>query len=465
MRKALLPIVALLLIVPTVSAQTVWNFQSMIEASPGIANSARQGHGIAVDPAGKIWFQPLSASETVMHPTMGVKNTAVIYVFNADGTPATISPIMYVDLPGGARDTLGGRTSRNATGVQIWEGMSGRGLRTDENGNILVMQFNILYRLNYQTGAGMNKVVYGPTGVAPAVATGNGTIFAGPVIPAASGNPLKMYDKDFNELGNALDATRGFSRSFEVSPDGNKIYWSGYTTHQVTLYERADEFSAFDSVGAVIPGVDSESMTWQPGTGWLWVAAGSSNDAPNRLPDVTTTWMPNAWYAFDPAELAVNTIPTPKAYFQWRYEAACAADPVAANCGRPRGLAFSPDGSKAYVTTFGVAAVDPIQVFSTAPVAIEKIDGSVPDRFILMPAYPNPFNPTTNINFMLHQTGHARLSVYDMTGREVAVLADQVLSSGTYEYTFDATGLTSGVYVYRLAFDGQVANGRLTLIK
>ncbi len=467
MRNLLLTLLVAFCTVSVASAQTAWNHAATWNPTVTVSGQQSQGHGIAVDAEGKIWYQPYYASETTQPAWSATPvNTRALYIFNPDGSPASFSPLLYIDYVAGGRDTLGGRTILNATGAKAFDPHTGRGLRADENGDIIVMQYHHLYRLDHKTGQGKNMLIWenGQSGAAPAVATGNGTIFVAPVVPA-TGRALKMYDKDFQPLGNALDMTRGFSRSFEVSPDANKIYWSGYTNHGVILYERADEFSAFDSTGIVIPGVDTESLTWQPGTGWLWVSSGSANDGPNRLPGVTTNWAVDTWYAFDPAELAVNTVPAAKAMLTWVPRPECAADRTAANCGRPRGLAFSPDGQTAYATTFAVNGEPAIQVFSAMPVAIEKIDASVPDRFVLMPAYPNPFNPTTNINFMLNETGHARLAVYDMTGREVAVLADQTMSAGTYQYSFDATGLTSGVYVYRLTFGGQVANGRLTLVK
>jgi DNA-binding beta-propeller fold protein YncE len=294
------------------------------------------------------------------------------------------------------------------------------------------------------------------------VATETGAVFVAAVVPGA---PIYMFDKDLVSLGNAIDKTVGFSRSFEVSPDGNKIYWSGYTTHQVTLYERADEFSAFDSVGAVIPGVDTESLTWQPVTGWLWVSAGSANDAPNRHPDFTTTWLANTWYAFDPAELAVNTVPTAKAMLSLVPRPECVTTPDAANCGRPRGLAFSPDGTIAYATTFGVAGEVPIQVFSATGTAIETLDLQTPATFTLEQNYPNPFNPQTSIQFAVTETGHATLRVFDMMGREVDRLVDRAMAPGTYQVTFDGAGRPSGTYLYRLEMNGRSLTGKMTLLK
>ena len=73
-----------------------------------------------------------------------------------------------------------------------------------------------------------------------------------------------------------------------------------------------------------------------------------------------------------------------------------------------------------------------------------------PDAFVLHQNYPNPFNPTTAVSFQLPVVSDVRLVVYDLLGREVAVLVNEMKAPGSYEVRFDATGLASGVYFYRL---------------
>lgn len=73
-----------------------------------------------------------------------------------------------------------------------------------------------------------------------------------------------------------------------------------------------------------------------------------------------------------------------------------------------------------------------------------------PDAFSLSQNYPNPFNPATNIQFDIAKLSSVRLAMYDVTGSEVAVLADNMFHRGRYTVNFDATGLASGIYIYRL---------------
>ena len=90
---------------------------------------------------------------------------------------------------------------------------------------------------------------------------------------------------------------------------------------------------------------------------------------------------------------------------------------------------------------------------------------NVPDRFELSQNYPNPFNPTTNIKFSIPNSGNISLKVYDRLGKEVADLADGFRNAGTYEISFDASDLTSGVYFYKLAVNDIVNTKKMTLIK
>lgn len=76
---------------------------------------------------------------------------------------------------------------------------------------------------------------------------------------------------------------------------------------------------------------------------------------------------------------------------------------------------------------------------------------SAPCEFTLSQNHPNPFNPVTAIRFSLHLPGFTSLIVYDLLGREVAVLVSEERSSGViHSVLFDATGLSSGMYFYRL---------------
>ena len=87
------------------------------------------------------------------------------------------------------------------------------------------------------------------------------------------------------------------------------------------------------------------------------------------------------------------------------------------------------------------------------------------DEFTLHQNYPNPFNPVTNISFRLPERGFVSLKVYDILGREVANLVNEVKSIGTHSVNFDASFLSSGIYMYKLEAGQKVLSKRMTLIK
>jgi hypothetical protein len=95
----------------------------------------------------------------------------------------------------------------------------------------------------------------------------------------------------------------------------------------------------------------------------------------------------------------------------------------------------------------------------------DDTEGDKPSEFRLGQNYPNPFNPTTVIPFELAQTGSVKLAVFDVTGRQVAVLVNTSMGAGRHTVTFNAAGIPSGVYIVRLEAGGQIMTSKLTLLK
>jgi hypothetical protein len=97
--------------------------------------------------------------------------------------------------------------------------------------------------------------------------------------------------------------------------------------------------------------------------------------------------------------------------------------------------------------------------------SILQTSQAVPQRTSLLQNYPNPFNPATLIEFQLHHAGEVSLRVYDVLGREVAVLANGTLNAGTYRVPFDGRQLASGIYYYRLVAGSFTDSKRMLLVK
>ena len=96
---------------------------------------------------------------------------------------------------------------------------------------------------------------------------------------------------------------------------------------------------------------------------------------------------------------------------------------------------------------------------------IERISDELPSKISLEANYPNPFNPTTTIEYSLTKTEQVALKVYDLTGRLVATVLDGVQPSGTYKVSFDAAGLASGMYLYRLESASTSITRKMVLLK
>ena len=89
----------------------------------------------------------------------------------------------------------------------------------------------------------------------------------------------------------------------------------------------------------------------------------------------------------------------------------------------------------------------------------------LPTVYSLMQNYPNPFNPTTEIRYQISEVSNVSLKVYDVLGREVRTLVNRKQGPGTYEVQFDASGLSSGVYFYRIKAEHFVDTKKLLLLK
>ncbi|MCU0372878.1 MAG: T9SS type A sorting domain-containing protein [Ignavibacteria bacterium] len=87
------------------------------------------------------------------------------------------------------------------------------------------------------------------------------------------------------------------------------------------------------------------------------------------------------------------------------------------------------------------------------------------DDYKLFQNYPNPFNPTTKISYKINKEGFVSLMVYNLVGQVVGVLVEEQQISGSYEVEFDASQLTTGVYLYKLQVNGYTSVKRMTVLK
>lgn len=114
----------------------------------------------------------------------------------------------------------------------------------------------------------------------------------------------------------------------------------------------------------------------------------------------------------------------------------------------------------------GTLTNGPVWVISTSPIlSVELVDGVLPTSFELKQNFPNPFNPSTRIEFSLPRSGFVSLRVFDILGREVATLMHNDMIAGSYKLTWDAAGFPSGVYFYHLQAGSFAETKKLVLLR
>lgn len=403
----------------TTQADTLWSY----------------GHGIAVDGDGKVWYASYyNSPETVMVDTgSGTADdeqaTKAIYIFNADGTPASFSPIQTLTVDS-VTDTL-------------WDTI--KGLRTDNNGNVVVGSWFTYYRINSSTGEGMDKLVTPDSSSVTAPAfTDDGEMVIGNVFPSFG---VDIYDDAWDFLDEAVsdDLTPGYSRTIEVAKDGSAIYRTSYSSGWGFVRwnsNSGDIYGLFDTSDSLAQGLAVESVAWQPETGYLW--GGNTGGFP---------WINCAHYAFDTANdfAVVDSILMPQADVDLGI--------------RPRGIDFSLDGMTAYLTFFNSWENDAIYKFVKGSSGVWEHEGTFITGYALKANYPNPFNPSTKLDVVLKDDGVADLRIYDMRGAEVAVLNSSYLSAGEHTFTFNAADFPAGVYIAKFTANGAMYSQTMTLVK
>ena len=101
----------------------------------------------------------------------------------------------------------------------------------------------------------------------------------------------------------------------------------------------------------------------------------------------------------------------------------------------------------------------------TGIVGVEREEGIVPETFSLEQNFPNPFNPTTKIAYNIPKESKVKIEVFDVLGRLVVTLVNETQITGKYTVDFEASELSSGVYVYKLTTQNQILSRKMMLLK
>ena len=133
------------------------------------------------------------------------------------------------------------------------------------------------------------------------------------------------------------------------------------------------------------------------------------------------------------------------------------------NSNSSKDYSFSDDNNATGKYLYRLKQIDNDGSYKYSPEV--EVEIGTPTQFSLSQNYPNPFNPSTSINYQLPVSGNVTLKVFDVLGKEVAVLVNERKEAGTYVVEFSVTNLASGTYFYRLRAGGFVQIKKMTILK
>ena len=128
--------------------------------------------------------------------------------------------------------------------------------------------------------------------------------------------------------------------------------------------------------------------------------------------------------------------------------------------GQTKVVIVVPEGEVLFTTTGDYTVADVLVANSSSAVNVNQAS-----KFELSSAYPNPFNPVTSMSFTMPQDGLASVKVYNLMGQQVALLADGNYTQGMHQLTWNASDLSSGVYIVKAIYAGNVSTQKLVLMK
>ncbi len=131
----------------------------------------------------------------------------------------------------------------------------------------------------------------------------------------------------------------------------------------------------------------------------------------------------------------------------------------------PAGNFYHMTKSRSGATIWGIRNNGGISRYGQPIVGINSASSEVPANYSLSQNYPNPFNPVTKINYALPKAGIVTIKVFDILGKEVATLVNEVKNAGIYSVDFNGTGISSGMYFYKISVNGFNEVKKMMLLK
>ncbi len=454
-----------------------WQLHSVFKAYDSPRDNGYGIHGTVVAPDGNIWvaIQGGMAGDSLAHTftaqdgsdSAGFVHTRPIHVFTPEGEHTSFSPIRYVgSADAGTLDTL----------VQ-----DGLGMCLDHDGNILYTTHS-LYRFNYMTGEMMHHttVPYDDAGsttklTQPSIDQ-NGNVYVGWV--AGAEKPIVKISPDFATQTTVAATGVNYNRSALVSPDASHLFlgstWNGIGVTVLesntlgTAYTVVDTFGNVPGIVAASDGSDSsvthhlwaEALFWNNGV--LWV--GETDPAWSSHP------LSGRWVGLHPTTgEIIDSIGTGQTVAATDDADALAATGVTCN---PRTMGRSTDGLTLYLGDFSTNVIQVWTNSNPTTVSIEEETEApiMAKGYALYQAYPNPFNPSTKIEYEVGSIGNIKIEIYNLKGELVNTIVDGWHNLGSHQVIWNGKDnrdmqVPSGTYIYRLTSSGISFSKTVTLVK
>lgn len=248
-------------------------------------------------------------------------------------------------------------------------------------------------------------------------------------------------DSDYSRTSSVVYTSRNSSPDPGGSGTGGIAAWTGGTESNPAGYRavRLTDISGFLKLGTSTP----YGIAVDPKTNELFVCG---TDSSRKWVKGFTV---SGNFAIQSDELPSSTSMDVK-------------DPNGAPLIAPSDVAFTTDGSAAFVTDEGAGKVFE---FRSGATAVHGRADNLPSTFTLSQNYPNPFNPTTRIVVNVPSRAPARVTVFNILGQRVATLANGTLAAGTHVFTFNGAGLASGLYICRVTVRNESKQIKMALVK
>lgn len=378
-------------------------------------------HGVVVTPDGKIWVGYYGITDEYEYPDGTTVPCRPIWIYNSDGS--VHHKIYFLSYDG---------NSELLTAAC-------RGLSLDNKGNVLFSQYDRLWRINYRSYEAMNRVTPSAgSSLTEAACDLGGYIYITHVVP--NGKPFYIYDKNFELVGYVAEAVYTIQRSVVARPNGKDVFvgklYGGDEGNGVIHYHSDagphGEYAMVDTYQTAIWGecldLDADGLLW---VGSYW------NVGPDDL---------NGWYALDPRndfaivnQFGANVGMAPGEGPQ---------PPEGDTFYAPRGVAWSSDFQTMYTADFDGNVIK--KWHKSLRKTTAQTDQARLDGFYLGQSYPNPFNPTTTIDYQIPEAVWVNISIYNTRGELVKTLIDEFKDRGSYEIQWQPEAVASGLYYYQI---------------